>query len=95
MGFISFLEEHLLSCRWENGEVGCIGCGIQRSIVHILKGEFTEAFYIYPAIYTLLIMLVYLGLHYKFNFTNGDKVILWMFVLNLAIILINYTLKVL
>ena len=46
MGIISFLEENMLACRWkEQFGVDCTGCGMQRSIIHLLKGEFVEAFY--------------------------------------------------
>ena len=74
MGIISFLEENMLSCHIKQ-QFGfeCIGCGMQRSIVHLLKGEFVDAFYMYPAIYTLIIMFGYLLLHLKFNFKLGAQ----------------------
>lgn len=94
MGFISFLEKHLLSCPWKNAGVECTGCGLQRAVIHLLKGEFIEAFHMYPAIYSLIIMLAFLGLHLKFNFAKGHKILMWLFVLNLAIIFSNYILKI-
>jgi len=93
MGFISFLEDHLLSCQWKSLGVECTGCGLQRSIIHLLKGEFTEAFYLYPAVYTLLLMFAFLLLHMKFDFAKGHKILLWLFVLNVCIIIIHYILK--
>ncbi|WP_375240011.1 DUF2752 domain-containing protein, partial [Aurantibacter sp.] len=33
----------------------CMGCGMQRSTLLIFKGEFINAFKMYPAIYTLLL----------------------------------------
>jgi hypothetical protein len=82
LGFISFLENNLLSCQWKNAGVTCAGCGMQRSIIHLLKGEFTEAFHLYPAIYTLLIMFAYLGLHLKFNFPKGHKILIVLFIIS-------------
>lgn len=94
MGLISFLEEHLLSCHWKkNYGIECMGCGIQRSIILILKGEFVEAFYMYPAIYTLMILFGYLLLHLKFSFKMGHKVLLWLFIINITIMLTNFILK--
>ncbi len=93
MGFVSFLEEHMLSCQWKLAGVECMGCGMQRSIIHLLKGEFAEAFYIYPAIYTLGIMLIFLGLHLKFNFVNGHLILKWLFILNIIIIISSYIFK--
>lgn len=94
MGLISFLEENLLSCHWKkNYGIECMGCGIQRSIIHLLKGEFVEAFYMYPPIYTLIILFAYLLLHLKFNFKIGHKVLLWLFITNVAIMLTNFIFK--
>ncbi len=94
MGFISFLEEHLLSCQWKKVGVECTGCGMQRAIIHLLKGEFAEAFYMYPAIYSLGFMLVFLGLHLKFNFTKGHIVLKWLFIANIIIIITSYIIKI-
>lgn len=93
MGVISFLEENMLTCQWKQLGVECMGCGTQRSLIHLLKGEFLEAFYIYPAIYTLIGMFVYLGFHLKFAFKNGHKILLFLFISNALIILSNYILK--
>ncbi|MFD1316060.1 DUF2752 domain-containing protein [Namhaeicola litoreus] len=71
-----------------------MGCGLQRSILLILKGDFAEAFYMYPAIYTLFIMFGFLLLHLKFQFSKGHKVLLYLFILNLFIIIVNYILKI-
>ncbi len=95
MGLISFLEENMLSCQWKDQfGVECTGCGMQRSIIHLLKGEFVEAFYFYPAIYTLIIMFIFLGLHLKFDFKQGHKILLYLFIINLAIMLTNFIIKI-
>ena len=93
MSIISFLEENLLSCQWKKLGIECMGCGMQRSIIHILRGEFMDAFYMYPAIYTLMGMFVYLGFHLKFAFKNGHIILLTLFVSNVLLILSNYILK--
>ena len=93
MGLIGFLEENLLTCPWKELGLECTGCGLQRSIIHLLKGEFLMAFSVYPAIFTLMLMFVFLGIHLKFNFSKGAQILKWLFVLNLAIILVHYVLK--
>ncbi len=95
MGIISFLEEHMLSCQWKKAGVECMGCGMQRAIIHLLKGEFVDAFYMYPAIYSLAIMLIFLALHLKFNFVKGHLVLKWLFIFNILIIIVNYIYKLL
>jgi len=94
MGLISFLEENMLSCQWKQHlGVECTGCGMQRSIIHLIKGEFSEALYQYPAIYTLIILFVFLGLHLKFSFKNGHKISLYLFIINLVIMITNFIIK--
>jgi len=93
MGIVSFLEKNMLSCEWKARGVECTGCGMQRAAIHLLKGEFTEAFHLYPAIFTLIIMFVYLGLHLKFNYSKGHIILLWLFIFNFAIIITSYFIK--
>lgn len=88
------LEDYMLSCYWKkNFNVDCLGCGMQRSIAFIIKGDFVAAFYMYPAIYTLIIMFSFLLLHLKFQFKNGHKIILALFILNISIIVISFLIK--
>ncbi len=95
MGLISFLEKNLLSCQWKQQfDVECMGCGMQRSLIHLLKGEFLEAFYMYPAIYTLIAMFIFLGLHLKFDFQKGHKILLYLFITNILLMLTNYIIKI-
>lgn len=95
MSFTSFLEDHLLSCQWKDTlGVECLGCGLQRSFIYLLKGEFIGAFYVYPAIYSLIVMLIYFGLHAKFNFLKGDLVLKWLLILNVLVILGSYFYKI-
>lgn len=92
---ISFLEQNLLSCSWKqylNQE--CMGCGMQRAILLLLKGEFVASFKMYPALITLLFMFVYLGLHLKFNFKKGHVVLLYLFYFNVVLIISNYLFKI-
>ena len=93
MSFVGFLENNLLSCPWKEMGMECTGCGLQRAVIHLLKGEFALAFVTYPAIYTLLLMFFYLGIHLKFNFEQGARILKWLFLLNLAVIFVNYILK--
>ena len=91
---IQFLEENLLSCSWKTYlDQECMGCGMQRAILLFLKGEFVASIKMYPALFTLIIMFVYLGLHLKFNFNKGHIILKYLFILNVIIMLFNYILK--
>ena len=91
---IKGLEDYMLPCYWKKTfDMECLGCGMQRSIALILKGDFIAAFYMYPAIYTLIVMFGYLLLHLRFQFKNGHRIILGLFILNISIIVISFLLK--
>lgn len=85
----------MLACSWkQNLGLECMGCGMQRSIIHLLKGEFIEAFKMYPAIYTLIAMFVFLGLHLKFDYKKGGKILIYLFITNAILILTNFIIKI-
>lgn len=87
-------ENLMLPCLWKQTfNIDCFGCGFQRSLLLICKGEFVNAFYMYPAIYTILIMLITLILHSKFQFKFGHKILLGLFILNISIIVVSYFFK--
>lgn len=71
----------------------CPGCGMQRSIAMLIQGDFTGAFNMYPAIYTILFMGFFLLLHLKFKFKHGHRFLLFLFIINVVFIIINYILK--
>lgn len=51
------MEAYMLPCLMlKYTGIPCPGCGGQRSVLHLLHGEFGEALMIYPAIYPLLIV---------------------------------------
>lgn len=73
--------------------IECPGCGIQRSADLLLKGKIIESVKMYPALIPALLMVVFVLLHLKFKFKNGAKILLWMNLVILAIVLINYAAK--
>lgn len=84
----------MLSCSWKQTfDVECMGCGMQRSLIHLLKGEFIDAFKLYPAIYTLIFMFIFLGLHLKFDYKKGGKILIYLYIINTVLILGNFISK--
>ena len=72
----------------------CMGCGIQRSISLIFQGEFLEAFYMYPAIYSLIALFFTIGLNIFFKFKNSNIVIGALAIISVATIIISYFIKI-
>jgi len=52
--------------------VDCMGCGLQRAIALIFQGEFVAAFQMYPAVYGLITLFLYVGLNIFFKFKNSS-----------------------
>lgn len=74
--------------------IDCPGCGLQRSFVALLKGEFVQSFQIYPATVPMLFMFGYLTGHLIFKFNNGARNLTFLFLFCSGIIFINYIYKV-
>ncbi|SDR99812.1 Protein of unknown function [Polaribacter sp. KT25b] len=88
------LEDYMLPCLNKKlFGIDCLGCGFQRSLLSVIKGDFTAAFNLYPAIFTILIMAFFLLLHLKFKFKNGKKIIIILAIVNVLIIVISYYIK--
>ncbi len=91
---MSSLEDFMLPCLTKKiFGIDCLGCGMQRSALLFVKGDFSAAFYMYPAIFTLIVLFFFTILHLIYKFKNGHAVILGLFITNIIIILTNYFLK--
>ena len=85
----------MLPCFWKkNTGIDCFGCGMQRSVALISQGKFIDAFYMYPAIYSLILMFIFLVVHIFFKIKNGHKILIYLFIVNICIIVINFFLKI-
>jgi len=88
------MEEFLLPClNKQLFGIECYGCGSQRAVLLLLDGEFTAAFRMFPAIYSILILLIFIlyNLFYKFKYDFSIKI--GLISLNVTIIIINYAIK--
>lgn len=62
--------------------IECLGCGFQRSLLLLFKGDFAMAFQMYPAIYTCLLFFGTIGLHFFDKSKNYRKLLIGMTILN-------------
>jgi hypothetical protein len=74
--------------------VDCIGCGTQRSLLLIGNGEFTKAFYQFPAIYTTILLFIFIGLHVINKKRDYQKIIIGLAIINAIIMIISYIYKI-
>ena len=92
--FFLSLEDFMIPCLNKTlFGFDCPGCGIQRSLAHLVQGELIAAFKMYPAIYTLLFFGGFILLNTKMSFKHAQKIILILTILNVFIILASYIMK--
>jgi len=92
---IEWLESHQQPCFYKKTfGIDCPGCGMQRAIIELLKGNFIESFKEYPALIPIVFVISFLILHLIFKFKKGAFIIKISFIFTCAIIVINYVIKV-
>jgi len=95
LSFIDWLSRHLLACPFKSYfGYDCPGCGLQRSIVSLLEGDFLASFKYYPATIPLVFIIIFTAFHLKFDFKVGASVIKFAFLGIAAIVFINYIYKI-
>ncbi len=91
---MQLLEDYMLPCLNKKlFGIECMGCGMQRSVVLIFQGNFVDAFYMYPAIYTLMLLfaVIIINLFKKFKYAN--KIISSLSILSILIIITSFIIK--
>lgn len=84
----------MVECHWKSTfGIECFGCGFQRSMMALFKGNLIESILIFPAAIPLLITLFYTLLHLWFKFKNGARNIIVLFSFTAFLILLNFILK--
>ena len=88
------VEKYMLPCMNKSlFGFDCIGCGTQRSLLLLLNGEFTKAFYQFPAIYSTLLLFGLIGIHLIDKKRNYQKLIIGLAITNALIMIISYIYK--
>ncbi len=93
--FLNWLEHHLLTCPSKYFfHFDCPGCGLQRSILALIKGDFVRSLQLYPATIPILFLIFYTILHLKFDFKSGAQVIKYIYLFTSIIVFIFYLYKI-
>lgn len=89
------LEKYMIPCLSKTlFGVECLGCGFQRALLLLLKGEWSAAFSMYPAVYSMLAMFVGILLFYSTKKTVLTKnVLTFLIAINLIFVLGGYVYK--
>jgi hypothetical protein len=73
--------------------IECLGCGFQRAFTLVLQGNFEAAFKLYPAIYSCLIFILFIGLHFIDSKRNYKMILIILAMLNSILMIGGYYYK--
>ncbi|PZF72120.1 DUF2752 domain-containing protein [Taibaiella soli] len=92
---VHWLESHLLSCPFRRlTGIDCPGCGLQRSVISLLKGDIAVSLHQYPAGIFIVTLFLFLFLHLYFDFRHGALILKILFLIVVALIIANYFYKI-
>lgn len=88
---INWLEHHLFSCFFKTHfGIACPGCGMQRSLIALLKGDIIESFQYHAASLPFIITIILLVVQLRLKHVNGGKWVMWAFIVTSGITIIQF-----
>lgn len=91
---IASIEDYMLPCPNKKlFGIEYFGCGMQRALTLLFHGYFIEAFRMFPAIYSLLLFVLFATLNFIDKKRNYGKAIIISAIVNALIVIISYFCK--
>lgn len=96
LNIIKWLEAHQLPCLFKAiTHIDCPGCGIQRSLLLLIRGDIPGSFKIYPALIPIILLIAFLILHVIKNIKGGTVILKYSYLFCAGTILLGYIYKLL
>jgi hypothetical protein len=94
MSWLDWIEHHLLPCpsKYFFG-LDCPGCGMQRSMLDLLKGDIAGSLKMYPGLLPILFTLVFMVLHLRYKFRNGAMTLQYAYIISAVIVVASFIIK--
>ena len=91
----NWLEQNMSECIYHKYfGVQCFGCGFQRSLVELLRGNFYESLILYPALIPILLSVILIFVQLVFKLPKGILYLKISFIFTFVIIILSYLYKV-
>ena len=91
---INWLEHHLFPCFFKSHfGMECPGCGMQRSLIALLKGNLSESLQYHVALIPFIITIILLLVQLKIKHVNGGKWVMCAFIITSVITIIQYIVR--
>jgi len=66
--------------------ISCPGCGLQRSILAMLEGDWEKSFQLYPALFPLMLTYSIVGLNFFIRIKGIARILLFLYILDTTLI---------
>ena len=92
--FLKGVEDYMIPCiNKKIFGVECLGCGMQRATALLFSGHFEAAFRIYPAIYTIFLLLAVVLVNFFVKFKFDYQIKVGLILLNAIVMVVSYFIK--
>lgn len=73
--------------------IDCMGCGMQRALLELLRGNLLASIRLYPGLLPLMLSYLITIAHVIGKFRHGASAAKWSFLTAVAIVVVSYILK--
>jgi hypothetical protein len=93
-GFIQWLQNHLLACPFKQlTGIDCPGCGFQRSVLALARGQLGQSLQLYPATIPLFAVTAFVLLDCRCRFDKRHTAKKGLYIVTGTIIICSYVMK--
>ncbi|MEN8788929.1 MAG: DUF2752 domain-containing protein [Flavobacteriaceae bacterium] len=71
----------------------CPGCGLQRSVLLLFDGDFTAAFFMYPALYPMILLMLFLLVDQFLKIKYANTISIILMISTVTLIMTNFLYK--
>ena len=88
-------EKYMLPCISKQVfGIDCPGCGLQRSVAFLFKGDFVASFLMYPALLPMMVLFGFIALNRFISFRQANSITIILAGITVGTILINFFFKI-
>jgi hypothetical protein len=94
LNIIDWLQAHQLPCMFKSiTHFDCPGCGMQTSLLLLLRGNMVDSFITYPALLPIIVLFAFLIAYVVKKTNNGAAVLKYLYFFCAGIIMLSYIYK--
>ena len=88
-------EKYMLPCISKQVfGIDCPGCGLQRSVALLFKGDIVASFLMYPALLPMIVLFGFIALNRFISFRQANSITIILAGITVGTILINFFIKI-